>query len=220
MAENFIEFNGKKFYKMRNGYYKGSDGWLHMAVWKSVHGEIPEGYEIHHVDFDPSNNVLENLQCLPRAEHKKLHATCRPTHAHVCENCGKVYEARNYNKKNRFCSRTCRIAFLRKQGYYDVEKTCEFCGKTFITRNDYKARFCSNSCAKKANPSFHRANGQFVKKGEAVVPQSGVGGKFPNEIREQIRSEYVPYSREYGSRALAKKYGCNPSTIRRIVNEK
>ena len=85
MAKDYVEFNGNKFYKMSNGYYKGNSGWLHIAVWKSAYGEIPDGYEIHHIDFDPSNNGLENLQCLLRAEHKKIHAARRPTHTRLRE---------------------------------------------------------------------------------------------------------------------------------------
>lgn len=43
---------------------------------------------------------------------------------------------------------------------------------------------------------------------------------LPAEIREQIRREFVPYSREFGSAALAKKYGCDPTTIQNIVRER
>lgn len=42
---------------------------------------------------------------------------------------------------------------------------------------------------------------------------------IPNEVRKQIRAEYIKGSTEYGSHALAKKYGCNASTIINIVHE-
>lgn len=41
----------------------------------------------------------------------------------------------------------------------------------------------------------------------------------PVEVRAAIRAEYVYGSSEYGSSALAKKYGVCPMTILRVVNE-
>lgn len=41
-----------------------------------------------------------------------------------------------------------------------------------------------------------------------------------DEIRAQIRAEYVKRDKERGATALAKKYGCSDTTIRNIVNEK
>lgn len=35
--------------------------------------EIPEGYEIHHIDGNPSNNSIYNLELLLKEEHNKLH---------------------------------------------------------------------------------------------------------------------------------------------------
>lgn len=34
---------------------------------------IPEGMEVHHLDFDPSNNNIENLILLSKGDHIKLH---------------------------------------------------------------------------------------------------------------------------------------------------
>lgn len=42
--------------------------------------------------------------------------------------------------------------------------------------------------------------------------------RIPDEVREQIRAEYVFGSREFGSTALAKKYGIAQHTIWRIVH--
>lgn len=209
----FIEFGGKRFYKQQNGYYKGQNTWLHKVVWEVAHGEIPAGYEIHHVDFNPSNNVLENLQCLPKVEHMKIHAAARPAHTHICENCGKVFEARNYTKNNRFCCKSCRIAWLRKQGYYDEQRICVFCGKSFTTRKDQKTKYCSGSCAKKAEPNQHRANGQFAKNAEDVAP------RLTGEQKAWIRSVYKPHDQKYGATALGKIFGVHRLTISKVIHE-
>ena len=42
----------------------------------------------------------------------------------------------------------------------------------------------------------------------------------PPEIRKQICAEYIKGSWKFGSVALAKKYGVDPTTISRIVKEK
>jgi len=34
---------------------------------------IPEGYVVHHIDGDPWNNNIDNLQMMTRAEHTILH---------------------------------------------------------------------------------------------------------------------------------------------------
>lgn len=44
--------------------------------------------------------------------------------------------------------------------------------------------------------------------------------RLPDDIREQIRREYVYGSREFGLVTLARKYTCNPTTISNIVHGK
>ena len=45
-----------------------------QLVWMWGTGAvIPEGFEIHHRDEDPHNNDYENLICVHRRDHPKLH---------------------------------------------------------------------------------------------------------------------------------------------------
>lgn len=47
---------------------------VHQIVWEAFNGEIPEGYEVDHVDDNPSNNRLDNLQLLSHSDNlKKKH---------------------------------------------------------------------------------------------------------------------------------------------------
>lgn len=41
--------------------------WLHRIVLEAFVGLAPKGYECDHIDFDKSNNALDNLRWLPRA---------------------------------------------------------------------------------------------------------------------------------------------------------
>lgn len=45
----------------------------HIMVYESFYGEIPEGYQIHHKDFNNVNNDPNNLECLTINEHMKIH---------------------------------------------------------------------------------------------------------------------------------------------------
>ena len=47
-------------------------------VWKRLVGPIPDGYHIHHLDGNPANNSLDNLQMLSASDHAKLHHPANP----------------------------------------------------------------------------------------------------------------------------------------------
>lgn len=47
----------------------------YRQVWEEHNKKsIPEGYEIHHIDGDRSNNAPENLLCVSIEEHLDIHA--------------------------------------------------------------------------------------------------------------------------------------------------
>lgn len=48
---------------------KPKDGWDYLT--------IPEGYDVHHIDENTSNNDIENLQLYSKSEHAKFHALDR-----------------------------------------------------------------------------------------------------------------------------------------------
>lgn len=43
---------------------------VHRAVWEAFYGPIPAGMEVDHIDHDPTNNRLANLQLLTPRENK------------------------------------------------------------------------------------------------------------------------------------------------------
>lgn len=65
-------------YQHPNGYWHvtltDDDGKQHYfllsrVIWMSVHGDIPQNYEINHLDEDPNNNVISNLSCCSHLEN-------------------------------------------------------------------------------------------------------------------------------------------------------
>lgn len=42
---------------------------VHRIVWETFNGEIPDGYEIDHIDGNRLNNALSNLRCVTHTEN-------------------------------------------------------------------------------------------------------------------------------------------------------
>lgn len=53
--------NGVIYYKLRD--------YIHRLVIKTFIGDIPDGYEINHIDFNRSNNMLNNLEIVTRKQN-------------------------------------------------------------------------------------------------------------------------------------------------------
>ena len=209
MSEHIV-FNGVKYFKDSNGYWHSTTSptkLLHIEVWKATNGEIPSGHHIHHIDFNPSNNSLENLQCLTRSEHARIHNLSRlaagehfktkttrdiPT---ICIQCGKNFLAVHKNAK--FCSRSCAGRWRRAHAK-DITRTCAVCGKDFLTKPERRTRYCSKVCA----AISHKKN------------------KLTLEQRDEIKRLYVKGSKEFGARALAKRFNVTHSAILYIVKGK
>lgn len=152
--ETHQRFNGVTYHMTKNGYYD-RHSFLHCDVWRYYHGEIPQaGYDVHHDDWNPENNIPSNLVLLTKSEHQAIHGRAnhiamragRQLKKCVCDNCGKEFTRINTGN-NRFCSIKCREEF--KKNHPAFRFRCEYCGKEFKTSNRY-ARFCTSSCASKS----------------------------------------------------------------------
>ena len=78
--------------------------YVHRLVYQAFNGVIPEGYQIDHINNDPEDNRLENLQLLTRSENCKKRYTdntelrynyrIEPTKI-ICLNTGKIYKSQH-----------------------------------------------------------------------------------------------------------------------------
>lgn len=74
------ELDGKRYYKHKKQPYfyhtraEGKKTTLHRDICAKFHGDIPDGYEVHHIDFNPDNNDSTNLVALLPEEHRRLHS--------------------------------------------------------------------------------------------------------------------------------------------------
>lgn len=54
-------------------YLGGKTPLIHRLVYQAFVGLIPKGYVVHHIDYNPINNLYTNLKVMTRAEHIRLH---------------------------------------------------------------------------------------------------------------------------------------------------
>jgi hypothetical protein len=76
-----VEVDGHWFSLRKDGYFRwvsqNSNIYLHRYIWSKAQGEIPEGFDVHHINEDRGDNRLENLGLVSKAEHGRLHSNER-----------------------------------------------------------------------------------------------------------------------------------------------
>lgn len=50
---------------------KGRNKFVHRLVWEAFNGKIPDGLTINHLDENPKNNRLDNLEVCTQSENNK-----------------------------------------------------------------------------------------------------------------------------------------------------
>lgn len=80
-TDQVMRFGKKWRQDKKTGYYlcttldeSGNRRRLHVEVWEQAHGVcVPPGCVIHHLDWNKSNNNVENLICVSIEEHERIH---------------------------------------------------------------------------------------------------------------------------------------------------
>ncbi len=162
--ETHQKFNGIVYgrnLKRNDHYFKLVH--LHRAVWTYYYGEIPDGYVVHHIDFNKDNNDISNLMLMTNAEHMKFHAENKKPQKpskkskFKCIVCGKEYEAVNIGR-NLYCSKEC-LEEYKKTWLYGETRRCLFCGKEFTAYKYGNHKFCSHKCS----TDYNSRQGSLVK---------------------------------------------------------
>lgn len=152
-------FNGYKFRKdFKTGYYLstkktdcGKCERLHRYVWRYYNGEIPEGYHIHHLDENKSNNDIENLVCITERAHKQLHGFEKAEREYdwMIQNLNtraRPKASEWHGSKEGIEWHKQQYQATREMLHAKIERVCEYCGRKYITEDKGRNRFCSNNC--------------------------------------------------------------------------
>ena len=160
------EFNDEVYWKC-GVYFQRYGKRLHRVVWESNNGEIPIGYEIHHIDFDHTNNNLDNLALLPESAHAKLHVarnlelgvigTISEQAREAAKHWHKSAEGRAWHKKHYENNKEC----MHKR----FKVKCTYCGKDTETNRRKTNFFCSNNC----KAAFRRASGVDKETRQCII---------------------------------------------------
>ena len=139
---------GKYQYYREVGNFKNL---MHRYVWEFYNGKIPKGYEIHHKDGDHSNNTIENLQCLSKAEHLKFHSETLSEEKREWYRNNLAEKARPkasewHKSKEGSKWHTEHIMKQREKGAFEKNLVCVNCGKEFIGEKRGENAYCSNAC--------------------------------------------------------------------------
>src|SRR5882757_607828 len=148
------EFHGVRYYRC-GPYFQRKGVRLHRAVWESIHGAIPDGFHIHHVDHDRANNEPENLQLMLGTEHVGEHGRDIANLAQIVPRLeqariaaaswhgsdeGKRWHSEHYERH------------IRPVMGRTVEKSCQQCGKHYsvIASKAGESKFCHANCKARA----------------------------------------------------------------------
>lgn len=156
--DGYAIIDGYKFRKdKKTGYYlsnsiNGKRYRLHRYIYQKYNGEIPKGYDIHHIDKNKDNNEIENLQLLERNMHKQKHAK------DITKEQREFYR-KNMNEKARPKAIEWHQSIIGREWHKEQYKKtlankkilikkfiCEYCGKEYTAITNGTNRFCSNNC--------------------------------------------------------------------------
>lgn len=78
MCDKMMETEFGNAYQRKDGYYQISSGvhqgkLLHRLIYEENFGSIPNGFCVHHLDNDKTNNHPSNLILMSKSNHHKLH---------------------------------------------------------------------------------------------------------------------------------------------------
>lgn len=152
----------------RTGYFlasrkiNGRRPRLHVYVWESVHGKIPDGFHVHHLDGDKNNNEIANLDIMGAAEHAKLHDGMRTESTKVkirgnllSKAIPKAKEWHGSASGKAWHSKHAQEAWRNS---VETEYQCSYCGAAFLSKKHYSENQ-NHFCSKKCRAAFRRDSG-------------------------------------------------------------
>lgn len=117
-----VRINKDGYYQISSGKENNHSKLLHRVIWEKWYGKIPPKTHIHHIDNNPLNNCIWNLDTISDSEHSILHnkGSTKPI-----ETCLKISENRNksgYFRVFREKAKGMNQGFIWRYQYYEDGK--------------------------------------------------------------------------------------------------
>ena len=149
-----------RVYFQRHERWKEPPIWLHQEIWKSVNGDIPEGFHVHHIDENPLNNAIENLECIPAAEHYARHREAKRLYGQSEEQLAHLARIRPGGLVALAAWKIspegkAAMSEFAKRSWNDrpmLVFVCKFC-KTEFQSKDTRSIYCSHRCMQRDHPA-------------------------------------------------------------------
>lgn len=165
-----VEHHGRKFYRDERGYYVASPlsgesttKLAHRWIWEHEVCPIPDGWVVHHINHDPSDNRIENLIPMPGALHMQYHASIDGHRDLAAENIRKHalpgWERWRRTEAGAKELRERMAATMERMNQAEETATCSHCGKQYQRKAWVWKRgvsFCNPNCQN----SFRRKSGK------------------------------------------------------------
>ena len=159
---------------------KSGGSTYHRDLWASIHGQPPKGSIVHHKDGDWNNNSPDNLVCVTRKEHAKIHAPERIDQLREMAAIGREYaKAWHASREGRaWHSENSRKQWGGKEP--TIPKTCQSCGSEFMAHHE-RAKYCSRRCINRE--ADKRRNSKLAVRGCPIC-----GQPFKSRLRRKTCS--------------------------------
>lgn len=162
IKNDYLVIDGIYFYKESdgNGYYLGNvkipgrkrkyPMRAHIYVWEKYNGKVPNGYDVHHIDHDPRNNDISNLELLPEFDHLSMHGNehADASRENLIKRAIPAAAEWHHSKEAIPVHRDIYEQYSREIFMKPVTKVCQYCGKEYTTTysSASRSKFCSNKC--------------------------------------------------------------------------
>ena len=135
---------------------KANNAITNLAIMTATGHQRLHGQETYRKEI-MRRNIKKAIAAAPAWHHSEAGRAWHSQHAKgmkqprsvmICKQCGAKFEG---TKHNLFCSNKCKAKWRRDNGLDDVEKVCEWCGKTYLVNKYAKQKYCSKECQHKAH---------------------------------------------------------------------
>lgn len=175
------EFMGVVYWRHpKERYYRGwpeeakkdrRPRYLHRVVWEAANGPIPpgKGWHIHHVDSNPDNNCLGNLELRQATEHAAEHMTPERREWARSNIAKAIAKAPEWHRSEAGLEWHRRHGAEGWRGRQPTTLECQQCGKEYQTLRPHGSKFCHLNC-KMAALRRRRGHGTHTGRPMSKVP--------------------------------------------------